>query len=318
MQTSGISKVNFNNPVTYTIYSENRSITKNWTVTVDNSKNNTAEFEAFSVRGSTKQVSIDPVSKTILVRVYSKSPITALPVQFRLSKGATAWIGYVQQFSNTGTVDFTKPVTYRIVAEDGVTVTFWKVTVEMLNSKADITSFKIPGMTKDPVIRPESQDVNIEVRNGQLLYDLPALFGLSENAKAYINGIEQSSGFSMNSFYSPVVYNIISEDSLTVTNWRVSVRYESFLSAHNPDSVPTLCIYPNPTRGKTILKLTNITQSEPRIEIFNSMGRKVYNSIVQSASVYFKEIDLSDCPPGIYVAKCSSVDQPAVFLLNRE
>jgi hypothetical protein len=48
------------------------------------------------------------------------------------------------------------------------------------------------------------------------------------------------------------------------------------------------------------------------------MGRKVYNSIVQSASVYFKEVDLSDCPPGIYVAKCSSVSQPAVFMLNRE
>jgi hypothetical protein len=318
MQTSGSSRVNFNNPVTYTIYAENRSITKTWTVTVDNTKSNATDFEAFSIPGSTKQVSIDPVSKSILVKVYSKSSIKSLPVQFRLSPGATAWIGSVQQFSNSGTVDFSKPVHYRIVAEDGITVTRWSVTVEMLNSGAGFTSFKIPGMTKDPEIRPESQDVNIEVRNGQLLYDLPAFFGLSGNAKAYVKGIEQNSGISMNSFYSPVVYNIVSEDSLTVNNWKVSVRYESFLSARNPDSVPTLSIYPNPTRGKAILKLTNITEAEPRIEIFNSIGRKIYYSVVQSASVYFKEIDLSDCPPGIYVAKCSSVSQPAVFFLDRE
>jgi hypothetical protein len=317
LQTSGSSKVDFNSPVTFTIYAENRSITKNWTVTVYNTNNSSAEIEAFSIPGSTKQVSIDPVNKSILVKVYSKGSITSLPVQFRLSKGATAWIGSVQQFSNSGTVDFSKPVIYRIEAENGITSTKWTVKVEMMNSKADITSFKIPGMTRSPDIKPESQDVDIEVRNGQLLYDLPAYFELSSYAKAYINGLEQNSGISMNSFYSPVVYSVVSEDSMTFSNWKISVRYESFLASHNPDSLPTLSIYPNPSRGRTILKLTNITESEPRIEIFNSMGRRVYYSMVQSASVYFKEVDLTSCPPGIYVAKCSSVTAPAVFMLER-
>jgi hypothetical protein len=318
MQTSGSSKVNFNKPVLYTIFAENRSITRTWTVNVDNSKSNATGIEAFSIPGFTKKVSIDPVSKSILVRVNSKALVNSLPVQFSLSKGATAWIGSALQVSNSGKVDFTKPVTYRILAEDGFTFSNWTVTVEPLNTKAEITSFKIPGMTKDPEISSESQNVNIEVRNGQLLYDLPALFGLSDNARAYINGIEQNSGISLNSFFSPVVYDIVSEDSSTVSNWKVSVRYQSFLSDQNTDSLPSMSVYPNPTRGKAVLKLTNITEAEPRIEIFNSMGRKIYNSIAQSATVYFKEIDLSDCPPGIYIAKCTSVNQPAVFMLNRE
>ncbi len=318
MQKSGYSWVNFNEPVTYTIFAENRSITKTWTVVVDNSKSNATGIEAFSIPGFTKKVSIDPVSKSILVRVSSKASLSSLPVQFTLSPGATAWIGSVRQISNSGKVDFSKPVTYRILAEDGFTFSKWTVTVEPLNTKAAITSFKIPGMTKDPVIISDSQKVNIEVRSGQLLYDMPALFELSGNARAYINGIEQSSGISLNSFFSPVVYNIVSEDSSTVSNWKVSVRYQSFLSEQNPDSIPSMIVYPNPTRGRAILKLTNIKEAEPRIEIFNSMGRKIYNSIVQSATVYFKEIDLSDCPSGIYIAKCSSVLQPAVFMLNRE
>jgi hypothetical protein len=316
MQKSGISRVNFNKPVTYTIYPENRSMPVNWTITVDNSNSDTADIEAFTIPWYAKQVSIDPIHKSILVTVSPKSPVTALPVEFRLSKGAMAWIGSVQQFSKKGTVDFSKPVTYQVMAKDGFTICLWKVSVEMQHNKADVASFEIPVMSRGD--KPGSRKVSIEVRHGQLLYDLPALFELSSNTKAYINGIEQNSGIPVNSFYSPVVYDVISEDSMTFNNWNISVRYESFLLSHSNDSVATLSIYPNPSGGKIIMKLTNITEAEPGIEIFNSMGKMVYSSVLQSASVYFKEVDLSGCPPGIYVARCSSVSAPAVFLLEKQ
>ena len=41
-----------------------------------------------------------------------------------VSEGATVKIGNVQQISGANTVDFTKPVVYTIVAEDGSSVTY--------------------------------------------------------------------------------------------------------------------------------------------------------------------------------------------------
>jgi hypothetical protein len=313
MQTSGISKVNFNKPVTFTVYAENRSVTEDWTVIVDNSSNNTADIETFTIPGYTKQVSIDPVNKSILAKVFFKGPVTAMPVEFTLSAGATAWIGSHQQLSNSGSVDFSNPVKYKVLAEDGFTVSQWTVKVEMVNNKAANS----PGTTDMTDNKSESRKAGPEVRNGQLLYDLPALFELSSDTKACINGIDQNNRISVDPFYTPVFYKVNSVDSMTFNSWNISASYESFLLSHKPDSVSTMSIYPNPSGGTTILKLTNITGAGPWIEIFNSMGRRIYYSIVQSASLYFKEIDLTDYPCGIYIARCSSVTAPAVFLLDK-
>jgi len=59
-----------------------------------------------------------------------------------------------------------------------------------------------------------------------------------------------------------------------------------------------LTIYPNPTSGKCILRLDNsISNAITTIEVFNVLGEKVY-SINHSTNT--PEIDLSDCPSGVY------------------
>jgi hypothetical protein len=59
-----------------------------------------------------------------------------------------------------------------------------------------------------------------------------------------------------------------------------------------------LIIYPNPTSGKCILRLDNsISNAITTIEVFNVLGEMVY-SINHSTNT--PEVDLSDCPSGVY------------------
>jgi hypothetical protein len=318
LQNSGVSLHNFNNLVTYTVYAENRTIQKNWTVTVENAKNSACAIESFSIPGYTKKVSIDRVRKTVFVKVYSSSELSDLPVQFRLSQGATAWIGSDQQRSNAGTVNFTQPVIYKIIAEDGLTYSQWKVTVEKVNNQADILSFALPEMSNSSVFDTVNRNIQVEVKYGQPLNSIPALFQLSANARAIVNGVEQISGLSVNDFTTPVIYNVVAEDSITVRNWTANVTQQVLHDNETDQGVPALKIYPNPARGKAIITLQNIVAPESRIEIFNSLGARVHLSIVESTGTYVEEVDLSVFTSGIYIVKCSSVRNPVIFFLEKD
>jgi hypothetical protein len=318
LQKSGFSRNNFNNPVIYTVYAENRAIQKNWTITAENEKNSACAIEEFSVPGYTRRVRINPTKKTILVKVNSSSLLSNLPVQFKLSAGATAWIGPNQQISNSGAVDFSLPVTYKIIAEDGITTCHWKVTVEKINNQADILAFALPGMSESALIDTINQNIRFELKISQPLNSLPALFQLSPNAKAVVNGVEQISGLSLNNFTSPVIYKVCAEDSITAKYWTVYATPQSFPDNIPHQNDPGLKIYTNLASGKAIIALQNIVAPGSRIEIFNSIGERVYVSTIENTGTYIEEVDLSVFTSGIYIIKCSSVRNPVIFVLEKE
>ena len=129
MQEPGVTYNNFQVPLTYTVYAENRSIFKNWTIRVFTPQSSECDFKSFEISGLTKAVNINSVLKTIRVELIDGSILTQLPVQFELSPGASAWINNVEQFSKTGYVDISKPIQYKIIAEDGFSTSTWTVTV---------------------------------------------------------------------------------------------------------------------------------------------------------------------------------------------
>jgi hypothetical protein len=129
IQESGVTYNNFLTPLTYTIYAENRAITKIWTIRVYTPQSSECEFKSFEISGLTKAVNINSILKTIRVELIDGSLLTQLPVKFELSPGASAWINNVEQFSNAGYIDITKPIQYKIIAEDGLSTSTWTVTV---------------------------------------------------------------------------------------------------------------------------------------------------------------------------------------------
>jgi hypothetical protein len=129
LQINGITENNFNDPVIYKVYAENRDVFKNWTVNVSSTKNSSCSFVSFAVSGLTNAVYIDPEKKTISVEVFEVADLQHLLVQFELSSGASAWIGDHRQISNGETVDFSKSVQYKVLAEDGISFCTWTVNI---------------------------------------------------------------------------------------------------------------------------------------------------------------------------------------------
>jgi hypothetical protein len=130
LQVSKVTKNNFNNPLTYTVYAENRDIQKEWTIYVQNAKNSECDFVSFVIPDFTRSISINNNEKTIQVEVTENAYLKHLPVKFKLSPGASAWIGNRELISNSGTINFTERVQFRVLAEDGITSDIWTVTIQ--------------------------------------------------------------------------------------------------------------------------------------------------------------------------------------------
>ena len=132
MQVSKSTLNNFNYPLSYRVYAENRSVQKVWTINVHNAKNPACDFISFTIPGLTKSVQINPSKKSIFVEVSESADLRHLPVQFVVSPGASAWIGVNEQISNTVTINFSGEVKYRVLAEDGIVWCIWTIRVKKL------------------------------------------------------------------------------------------------------------------------------------------------------------------------------------------
>lgn len=137
-QVSGSTRNDFRSPRVYNVYAENRNVNKDWTVTVSTERNSATAFSSFFVPGATRNVRIDAGSRTITLELTNGADPTALPVSFELSEGARTWIQNVEQFSDIGTVDLSSGVVYRVLAEDGVTQSFWTIRVSFTTDSTDL------------------------------------------------------------------------------------------------------------------------------------------------------------------------------------
>jgi hypothetical protein len=130
LQVSRNTLNNFNSPLIYKIYAENRTIQKEWTINVRNAKNTACDVLSFAVKGLTKSVNINTSAKSILIHVDESADLKHLPVQFEISPGASAWTDKNAILKNSGIMDFSRKVEIRIQAEDGISSDIWKVTIQ--------------------------------------------------------------------------------------------------------------------------------------------------------------------------------------------
>ncbi|HLN55102.1 MAG TPA: T9SS type A sorting domain-containing protein [Bacteroidales bacterium] len=141
-QVSGSTRNDFRSPLNYSVIAENRDVKKEWNVAVSVERNTATAFKSYYVPGATRNVKIDAVNRIITLELTKGVDLTSLPVQFELSEGARAWIQNAEQFGNSGTVDLTAGVVYRILAEDGVTQSFWTVRVTFTTDSEDMPVYE--------------------------------------------------------------------------------------------------------------------------------------------------------------------------------
>ncbi len=122
-QESGVSVVDFTNPVVYTVEAES-GITKDWTVTITEAAVSTqAEILSFSLVEQIGPATINSGTGTIDITVAPGTEVTALVPTIEVSLGAT-----ISPLSDVAQ-DFTNAVVYTVTAQDGTTTKAWTVTV---------------------------------------------------------------------------------------------------------------------------------------------------------------------------------------------
>ncbi|MCD9026426.1 GLUG motif-containing protein [Cohnella silvisoli] len=194
------------------------------TYTVSVIKNSEKAITLFSLAEETNAATIDGTAHTVTIEVAYGTNLTGLNAAFSLSAGATAkvgGVGGVSQTSGTTANDFTGPVVYTVKAEDGSTQN-WTVTVTVLMSAKDITSFSVPNQTKPAVIDSNSHLVVIEVVYGTNRNGMIATFALSPGATAKVGSANQTSGTTPNNFAPSVTYTVKAANG-TTQDWMVII-----------------------------------------------------------------------------------------------
>ena len=231
-QTSGVTPNNFTDGValTYTVTAEDGTTTQDWDVTVTIADpSSDKEIIDFNLPNQLGDETISTFNYTVDVTVASGTDVSNLIADFILSDYASANISGAAQTSGSTANDFTDPVIYTVVAQDG-SEQEWTVTVTIStedNTEANITAYSFAEQTGAATITDpqfgQNGKVEIEVAYGTSLTALVASFDLSYGASAAIGSTAQVSGSTANDFSSTVVYTVTAEDGTTTQDWDVIV-----------------------------------------------------------------------------------------------
>ncbi len=301
VQLSGTSANDFSNPVILRVTAEDGVTSQNWTINVTvapSTETEIVEF-GFGMPPQTDDATIDSENHTIEIEVERGTDVTSLVAEFTLSDGAMTKIVDVEQMSGTTENDFTTPITYTVVAEDGTTMQDWIITVmQAPNNETDILTFGFdtPPQNGETVIDTENHTIEIKVDNGTDLNSLIGMFTLSDGATATIGDVMQESGVTTTDFNEPVVYTVIAEDGVSEMNWTVNV---SFITGINTYSISDFMVYPNPFSERTTVEFNNPNHFKYQMAIYSLSGEKVYEKIgITSGLIELKRGSLKS---GLYI-----------------
>ncbi|PLX10804.1 MAG: hypothetical protein C0594_04365, partial [Marinilabiliales bacterium] len=187
--------------------------------------NTEAEIITYEFAEQVAPAVIDQANGTIDVDVAYGTDLTTLVADFTLSLNASAEVAGVVQTSGTTANDFTTPVVYDVIAEDGITVKGYTVTVNEVaaNTETDILTYSFPEATGPADIDNAAHTVNIEVGVGTDPSALVADFTLSYGATAEVATVPQVSGTTANDFSTAVTYTVTAEDGIATQDWQVTV-----------------------------------------------------------------------------------------------
>jgi len=209
---SGVA-YDFSGPAYYLVIAEDGTTDRLWTVQVTvRPPSSATAITAFSVPELIAPATINGGVQFIMGRVPYGTDLTTLVPSIDISPGAT-----IDPLPGLPT-DFTNPVNYEVVAEDGATTQNWVAAILMEpNTETDITSFVIPELLAPATINSALHTVTGTVPFGT---DLTAL----------VPGIGLSGGASINppsdvptDFSSTVTYTITADDGITTQDWIVNI-----------------------------------------------------------------------------------------------
>ena len=226
------------NTITLTVVAENGS-TRNYYISVRRAAAQTGKditYFAFEALDPDVVGVIDQTAKTITLTVPYETPVTSLVATFTKSYLSTVKVGNTNQVSGVTQNNFTNPVTYTVVAEDGSTKAYVVTVNKAAASTAkSILTFKFAGVSPEIVaaIDQTNHTITANVPYAVDVTTLVATFTASTFANVSVNNVTQVSGQTPNDFTDPVVYKVTAQDgstqNYTVTITRAAASQENQL-----------------------------------------------------------------------------------------
>jgi hypothetical protein len=275
-----------------------------------------ASIESFSIPGQ-RSFSIDTVNSNISVELPYGTNRGSLSADFTLSPGAYTKVTGRTQVSGATSNNFNNTVIYRVYAENRAIQRDWTITVHNSKNLANFVSFSIPGLIAPARIDTFNHTINAEIKTGGLKDSLKPSFVLSSNSHAWIGNQEQVSDVNYMNFSDPVLYDVVSNDSQIIKKWIVTVL-DAPLSLKGEKWIQSgLKVYPNPSDGNFNLHFSEVKTSSSAIDIFNTMGEKVYTELIKGTGDFTVETNLKKLPVGVYIVRYSETEKPEILVIKK-
>ena len=155
---------------------------------------------------------INQTSKTISVAVPYGTNVTSQIATFS-STGASVKVSNVTQSSATTANNFTGPVAYVVTAANGTTAIYTVIVSASTTTAKTMTSFNLAGVPG--VINETAKTIAVTVPFGTTVSSLAANF-TATGASVKVATVVQTSGVTLHSFSSPVVYTVVAVDTTSV------------------------------------------------------------------------------------------------------
>jgi hypothetical protein len=273
-----------------------------------------AQIESFSIPGQ-KSCTIDTVNSIITVEMLHDANRSPLVASYTLSPGAYAKVSGKLQYNRSSSNDFNNPVIYKVYAENRAVQKEWTIIVHNTKSQANFISFSVPEMTGQPVIDTLHNTIKAVIIAGHPRDSLIPSFSISEGSHAWIGKQEQISDINSVNFSSPVIYYVVSKDSLIIKKWKVTVVVERNRKSEKPGKTGLL-IYPNPSEGKTYFQFEGVKTSPSTFDIFNTMGAKVFMEKIKKTGDFTIEEDLQELGQGTFIVRYSGLAKSEILVLK--
>lgn len=285
---STTTEFDYSNSIFVTVISENKLSKTNYMVTV-NAKNTEAKFVAFTVANQVGVTAINNAGKTVKVGVNNNANLSALVPTFQVSDQAQARIGTYLQNSGVTSLNYSTPVGYNIIAQNG-SFENWTITIERVK----------------PVITLLGDNIVI----------VPKGCGYTEtgySAKDNLNGDLTSnvtvSGTVDTNTIGQYTLNYTVKDALnneTIVSRTVNVTNAVCNLGINSNSIKGFAVFPNPVNeGKVYI--TTATNGLKIISFFDISGRQVLTVKTEN-----KEVNTTSLTKGVYIVKVEENGKTAI------
>ena len=266
------------------------------------------EMLSFTLEDFTPTIAGVINDSSIVVTVPGNTDLTQLVATFTNSALSTVKIGDTQQISGVTANNFTQPVIYTLIAEDGSTKDY---TVEarldqtaQLSSAKEMTSFSFEGLSPPVSGLISTDSIILFVPENTDVSSLVATFAHSEGARIRVGLVGQESGISINNFTNPVTYTVIAEDRSS-HNYAVVARADKTTGLEDREIQQAITLYPNPVATQLTIVSDKLPGQATELVITDVVGRVVKCESLTTAygSSLKEEVSVANLKPGLYTVQ---------------